>query len=116
MANEKTSVELIKSIQGGDYGDFEVLLEMYRPLIEAAVSKYCGSMDPDDIRQTCFIAFFNAARSYDTSSEVAFGYYAKICVTNALRSELRKKNNKSDHEQYDDNYCLLTNDMIPIIL
>ena len=102
MENERYLNDLIENVQSGDYSDFDVLLEMYRPLIESAVSKYNGNIDPEDIRQSCSIAFFCAVKSYDTSSKVAFGYYARICVTNALKSELKKKSNKSDYEELDE--------------
>ena len=94
MKNDIKLNGLLTGIKNGDYGDFDVLLEMYRPLIEGAVSLYNISLDPDEIRQISFIALFNAVKSYDTGSEVTFGLFAKICINNAIRSELRKTANE----------------------
>ena len=101
MENSISLNDLIEKVQNGDYGDFDILLEMYRPMIDSAVFRYSGNIDPDDIRQICCIAFFNAVKSYDISSQVTFGYYAKVCVNNALNSEARRKNHNDDYDEYD---------------
>ena len=90
LKNDSSLNDLIAEIKNGDYGNFDILLEKYRPLIASAVAKYAYAIDPDDVRQISFIALFNAVRSYDLSSGVTFGLYSKICVNNALITELRK--------------------------
>lgn len=71
---------------------FDDLLEMYEPLIRAAVTRYTGGLetfDVDDFRQVAWLALYRASLSFDLSqSEVEFGLYAKICINNALSSLL----------------------------
>ena len=84
--------ELVVAVRGGDGGAFERLMEMYEPMIGAALSRYVprGS-DIDDARQEALAGFYRATLTFDVSQpEVAFGLYAKICVTNALISHARE--------------------------
>lgn len=91
--------ELIKKVKtsSGEDGQraFEALLDRYEPLITASVSRISEDdlAKPffDDFRQEATLVFFNAILTYDTEqSEVEFGLYAKICISNALISQLRK--------------------------
>ena len=86
--------ELIVDFRAGDQKAFGELLEMYSPLIEASVAKYAGtyesSADIDDLRQEATVVFYNSVMTYELDqNEVEFGLYAKICITNALISQLR---------------------------
>ena len=49
MKNEKLLSELLIEIKNGDYGNFDVLLEMYRPLIESAVNIHNSVLDSEDM-------------------------------------------------------------------
>lgn len=82
---------LILRVRGEESGAFEQLLSMYEPMISAAVRRYLpDGADEDDARQEALAGFYRAALSYDLEqSEVAFGFYAKVCVTNALISHTR---------------------------
>lgn len=84
--------ELVVAVRGGDGGAFERLMEMYEPMIGAALSRYVPrGEDIDDARQEALAGFYRATLTFDVSQpEVAFGLYAKICVTNALISHARE--------------------------
>ena len=73
---------------------FPALLDEYRALIGAAVTRYGADLqatDREDLRQSALLAFYRAALNYDVAqSEVEFGLFAKICVENALISHLRR--------------------------
>ena len=86
--------ELILAVRGGDQKAFILLLEQYSPLIEVSVNMFCSdgasSNDKDDFRQEASVAFYNSVLTYDLEqSNVEFGLYAKICVCNALISQIR---------------------------
>lgn len=86
--------ELILSVRNNDQEAFEVLLERYKPLIEASVNRFSSDdtfgIYADDLRQEAFLVFYNSILAYDLEqSEVEFGLFAKICIHNALVSQLR---------------------------
>lgn len=73
---------------------FEELFARYEPLISAAVSRFCAEEPAisfaDDLRQEATVVFYNSILTYDLEqTEVEFGLYAKICISNALVSQLR---------------------------
>jgi RNA polymerase sporulation-specific sigma factor len=94
--NNRETDELIDRVRKGDNSAFELLLCKYTPLIEAAVSKTLIDEDSyslyaDDFRQEATVIFYNSILTYDMEQhEVEFGLYAKICISNALISQLRK--------------------------
>jgi len=98
LESEKKEVRAkILSVRDGDESAFEELLTKYRPLLESVVSKF--SNDPaavrDDLRQEATVVFYQAIMTFDTEqSDVEFGLYAKICMTNALVSQLRSLNRR----------------------
>ena len=90
---------LIKGVRKADFDErqtaFETLLQRYEPLIQALVQRF--SEDPisegfrEDLRQEATVAFYHSILAYDTDqTDVEFGLYAKICISNALVSQLRK--------------------------
>ena len=85
--------DLIRRVRIGDPAAFPALLEAYGGLIGASVARYgvdLQAADREDLRQTALLALYRAALNYDlTQSEVEFGLYAKVCVDNALVSQLR---------------------------
>ena len=98
--------ELILNFRGGDEGAFDKLLEIYSPLIEASVSKYAGLYetldDADDLRQEAIVVFYNSIMTYELDqNEVEFGLYAKICITNALISQLRARKKRENERPSD---------------
>ena len=45
----------------------------------------------DDLRQEATVVFYNSILTYDLEQhEVEFGLYAKICISNALISQVRR--------------------------
>lgn len=84
--------ELVVAVRGGDGGAFERLMELYEPMIGAALARYVPEgADIDDARQEALAGFYRATLTFDVGQpEVAFGLYAKICVTNALISHARE--------------------------
>ncbi len=99
--NNSQNDELISRVRNGDNSAFELLLSQYTPLIEASVANILMgeelySLHADDFRQEATVVFYNSILTYDMEQhEVEFGLYAKICVSNALISQLRmlKKRN-----------------------
>ena len=84
----------IMKVRSGDDQAFEILLQKYTPLIEASVVKCLGdelySLYRDDFVQEATVVFYNSILTYDMDQhEVEFGLYAKICISNALISQLR---------------------------
>lgn len=85
--------DCILRVREGDQAAFAKLLAEYTPLISAEVSRHGASLsheDVEDLRQIALVAFYRAALAFDLlQSEVEFGLYAKICISNALVSQLR---------------------------
>jgi len=83
----------ILAVRAGDQSAFSALLADYEPLICAEVSRHAtglGEQDVEDLHQCALLALYRAALNFDLSQyEVEFGLYAKICITNALVSQLR---------------------------
>lgn len=85
---------LLSQVKNGDQESFTTLLAMYSPLIESIVSRFTEkdnlSLQRDDLRQEATVVFYNSILTYDLEqTEVEFGLYAKICISNALVSYLR---------------------------
>ena len=84
---------LIFRIRGGDQAAFNELLELYAPLIQAEVARNgeeLGDFDREDLRQVAWLALYRASFSFDLEqAEVSFGLFAKICIANALSTQLR---------------------------
>ncbi len=96
--------EILQKIKLGDEDAFAELAEMYAGMTEKAVRRFAPSfgitdssadsvVGVDDLRQCAVMALYRAASTYrcdEEGREVSFGLYSKICVNNALISELRK--------------------------
>ncbi|MBR2387550.1 MAG: sigma-70 family RNA polymerase sigma factor [Clostridia bacterium] len=91
--------ELISSVKNGNQQAFSQILEKYRPMLISLVSKY----ENDDLTKSLFedllqeamVVFYNAILNYDqTQTEVEFGLYARICVSNALVTQIRAINKR----------------------
>ena len=83
--------ELIGQVREGNQEAFARMLEMYRPLLDSAVARFCkDELFREDLYQEAVLVFYNAILNYDLENEgVEFGLYAKICVTNTLISQGR---------------------------
>ena len=107
---------LIRAVNGEDSEErqtaFEELLRRYEPLLASQVAKFSESSTTDflreDLYQEATVAFYHSILAYDTDqTEVEFGPYAKICISNALVSQLRKWKHRpceplaeSEHENF----------------
>ena len=85
---------LLENVKAGKPLSFDVIYELYIPLIESTVQNYCkryaiSESEADDIRQEALIALYNAAIAYDTAKNVTFGAYAKVCIRNRIASYIR---------------------------
>lgn len=99
---EKLVALIQKSAQNDDTA-FAALVKKYDPLIQSMSSRYFAALDADeavlvtqqDFVQEAQLALYRAVRQYDPGqTSVSFGLYAKICIRNALVSQLRKIRSK----------------------
>lgn len=105
--NKADIAQLIKMVREDDEEAFELLLAKYRPLIESALDRFCGTElakpHREDLRQEATLVFYNAILNYDLDNEdVEFGLYAKICVNNALISQIRRLSKKCAEQLFED--------------
>ena len=91
--------------QQGDGDAFSTLLKKYDPLISATVARTMSKMpeltetDAEDLRQEAVLAFYSALMTYDFSiSDVEFGLYAKVCISNRLVSQIRILRRHIEHQ------------------
>ncbi len=96
MKTEKmhqTTEEIIHLVRTGEQAAFAQLAKAYEPLLQAEVSRHSADLsreDAEDLHQIALVALYRAALGFDlTQSDVEFGLYAKICISNALVSQLR---------------------------
>ena len=85
---------LVKKAKDGDQASFTSLVHKYEPLIESLVFKFYDEnvvgLNKDDLRQEAVLRLYRSVLSFDAEqSEVEFGLYAKICISNALVSQIR---------------------------
>lgn len=101
----ETDIKLLLSdVVNGSDAAFEKLRDEYAPLIAREtkfaahrISETTGTAESeiyDDIKQEAVLALYKAALRYDPDGDgqkVTFGLYAKICIHNAMVSELRRE-------------------------
>ncbi len=85
---------LILSVRDGDQKAFNRLLEQYKPLIDSSVNRFSSDesfgLYREDLLQEASVVFYNSILAYDLEqNEVEFGLFAKVCIHNALVSQLR---------------------------
>ena len=95
LMKEKDLSELLDSIKAEENADaaFSELVLRYMPLIRKRVSFYFDpSEDISEPMQEASIALHNAAITYDSDKcdGVTFGLYAGVCISNRLKSLIRK--------------------------
>lgn len=95
------TVARILEVREGRQESFSALLSQYKPLIESAVARYSveevSELSREDLRQEACLAFYQSILSFDVDqTEVEFGLYAKICITNGLLSRLRRWKRRSE--------------------
>lgn len=92
----KEDIALIQKAQTGEEAAKAALLHRYHPLIDSLSYQFSANLpeeEREDLFQEASIAFFNALEQYDPERKIAFGYFAKICISNRLIGYLRKKTN-----------------------
>lgn len=87
--------ELLDMIKNGKASDFAFseLLSRYMPLINARVAAHSFSVSENsEAVQEASIALHSAALTYDSGKcdGVTFGLYAGVCISNRLKSMIRK--------------------------
>ena len=100
--NEEVN-KLINLVVSGDSDAFTKLVEIYNPLLKKILNSYTteemSKEDVEDLSQEELIAFYRAIINFDgEQTDVEFGLYAKICITNSMISYKRaaaKKPNES---------------------
>lgn len=103
-------MEEIEKVKEGDQTAFLELLEKYKPLLHSQVSKFTNDDLTmalyEDLLQEATLAFYNAILNYDNSqSDVEFGLYARICVYNALVSQMRVISRRKIEELTEPDSC-----------
>ena len=78
--------EIIRGIKNGKQDDFDILRRKYLPLISREVFSFSqsGAGNESELRDEAERALLTAAVTFDESKGIGFGYYAKICIRNAL--------------------------------
>ncbi len=103
MRTDEKILELLADTVKGDDLAFERLTVIYSSLIESSAHSAVAFMersglevsldDVEDMKQEARLALYRAALKYDPAGdglEVTFGLYAKICVRNAMTSQIRR--------------------------
>lgn len=89
--------EILLSAQMGDEVGIERIIEEYRSLVVAKISRYSGSpLERDDLFQEGMIGLLAAINSYSSDKGASFKTYASICIENSIQSALRKFNRQKD--------------------
>ena len=89
--------ELISMVRGTNLSNeaFFELVRRYTPLLQKRIVTYFGSQasDETELVQEASIALHSAAMTYDSDKcdGVTFGLYASVCVSNRLKSLVKKK-------------------------
>jgi RNA polymerase sporulation-specific sigma factor len=127
LCNDHVIRCLIYEVKNSNQTAFSTLSRNYKPLIESMVKKYTTMdmtiEDIEDLRQEIIIVFYNSILSFDLAqTEVGFGLYAKICISNRMTSRIRREKRKAvldiisfdntDLEEYSDNEQDITRNVI----
>jgi len=89
--------ELIRMIREGSFSNeaFSELLKRYTPLLKKRIVTYfgCAGADESEPMQEASIALHSAAMTYDADKcdGVTFGLYASVCISNRLKTLVKKK-------------------------
>ena len=103
VKNQKEINKLIDLVVLGNSDAYSELVDIYNPLLKKILNAYTteemSKEDVEDLSQEELIAFYRAIINFDKEqTDVEFGLYAKICITNSMISYKRataKKPNES---------------------
>ena len=110
LKEKQTLSACIRRVREGDQEAFSTLVSQYGPLLQAQIKSFCpegqNPTDAEDLRQEAMMAFYHAILAYDLEQdEVEFGLYAKICISNALISQMRIQRRR-EAEQLTETLCM----------
>lgn len=108
-AEMELDVLLAQIREGRDTDAFERLCDKYAHLLDAMVRQFAPSLGitaeqstsellgigREELRQDAAMALYRAAQTYDPADKgqsVRFGLYAKICIRNAMITQVRRYN------------------------
>ncbi len=102
MESREEIISLIHKAREGSLDALDFLKSKYHPLIESQVSRayadYMSNQDREDLYEEAVSAFVNAVCNYNCEeSQVEFGLYAKVCISNRLITFIRKYNSDVVH-------------------
>ena len=79
--SEYTDEELIKRLHQGENDIMDYILAKYKPLVRKQTNAlFLIGGENEDLIQEGMIGLFKAIRDYDEKKEVAFSYFAQICI------------------------------------
>ena len=91
--NEKTDEELVKMIKNGNQEPLEYLLNKYKDLVNAKVSKYfIIGAEREDMIQEGLIGLFKAVRNFDPDKQNSFSSFANLCVKRQMITAIKTSN------------------------
>ncbi len=67
-----------------------ILIVRYTKWIRWKASQLSGAVDADDLAQEGFLGLVSAAVSFNANRGAGFSTYAAVCITNRMRSAIRK--------------------------
>lgn len=73
-----------------------VLISRYLNLVRKKASLYLGGAEFDDLAQEGFLAFMRAAEGFDPEKGTSFSAFAEVCVTNGIRSAVKRLDRGSE--------------------
>ena len=82
--------ELVEATRLGNPSAFSELLSVYRPLILSQTERFASAADRDDLMQDASLALYRAALRYRSDVGTTFGAFARVCISHALISTVRK--------------------------
>ncbi len=87
-SQEALTLALLEGCKAGEDDAFASLVSLYTPMMLSLIRRF--SLEVEDAFSEVCMALYKAALYYDTEqSEVTFGLYAKICITNRLKDLAR---------------------------
>lgn len=88
---------LVIAAKSGDNEAMAALVASMLPLIRKTASVSPSPVvDCDDLVQEGLIGLLSAVRTFDSKKETTFRTYAKVCISNSIRSAVRKTKNGKD--------------------
>ena len=88
-----TDEQLIKLEKKHDEVATDVLIERYRDIVNAKVSKYyIAGVEKDDIIQEGLIGLFKAIKNFDETKQKSFKSFANLCVERQIITAIKGSN------------------------